>query len=170
MAKKKTSDNYLAGYIPATQTIDLSLGTKAAATVPPYDDSGVSFKGYSKRLLGNGQYELKRQERKMVYSSSNVAATLYTPPAGKIFVCDKIIINPANSNTFYFSESGHTAPGDIKIAVNTGFVDTSGVLTLKIPLQIDFSTPIVFNNDVYMFMSVEPSSYTIMLYGWIEDK
>jgi len=175
MAKKKATKTQdpillpLSSVKPEAYTIPYATPTQQIIQIPPYEDSGVKFQGYSKRKLGDGSYLLVKQERKIIYSSSNVAATLYTVPAGKIFVCDKIIINPANSNTFYFSESGHTAPGDIKIAVTTGFVDTSGTLTLRIPLQIDFNTPIVFDNDVYMFMSVEPSSYTIMLYGWIED-
>jgi hypothetical protein len=63
-SKKKTSSPIaLAGYIPANYTPDLNA--KEILLIPPYDDAGISFKGYSKKNVGGGNYQLTPQVRRI---------------------------------------------------------------------------------------------------------
>jgi hypothetical protein len=62
-AKKQSPNyNYLSGYVPASYVPEISSSQIIA--IPPYDDEGVSFKGYSKRLKGLNTYELFPQIRR----------------------------------------------------------------------------------------------------------
>jgi len=67
-----------------------------AFSTPPYDDVGVSYKGYSKTKVSGSRWQLNRQEtRFMVMKIYNGAfgSTLFDRPnPGKTFYCTKMII------------------------------------------------------------------------------
>lgn len=58
--KKKTSSVYpMDGYVPSSYNPATTQQT--IKQIPPYPEKGVSFGGYSKRLLQSDQYELRPQ-------------------------------------------------------------------------------------------------------------
>jgi len=55
--------------------------------IPPYDDVGISFKGYSKTLLQGSEYKLNVQDRHIIQLNGTIAtgSLSSTIPSEKIF-------------------------------------------------------------------------------------
>jgi hypothetical protein len=101
MAKKKTtsSDDYLSGYIPAS--FNPSINPSQILQIPPYDDPGISFKGYSKRNKSSTEYQLFPQIRRTQTGQFLPGVTLITGARldpGKIFYATSVHIDYHNSS------------------------------------------------------------------------
>lgn len=114
--------------------------------IPPYDDSGVSFKGYYKIRKSENQFELKTQERFFVFKKyTGGSGTLYIDDTGKkrLYITDIniqfniVTYNSLNGLNFQpISVDRLTTGSDIYTIL---FYGTSGCIGIHfdVPLMID---------------------------------
>jgi len=159
MAKKKTSSNvdYLAGYVPATFTPQINPAQ--IAQIPPYEDQGVKFQGFSKRLIG-GTYQLFPQQR--FFIQDNAANTLTTqtaftvPQNRKLFISSIWFSGTAGSST----DSWTLRDGALFISLFQNFSNHQE--------QIIFDPPLEFKDSLKWEMNQDPSQLYLNFFGWLE--
>jgi len=164
--KKKAVTNYLAGYVPATYSPDVT--EKEIKLIPPYPDAGVAYAGFAKRESG-GAYQLLKQvpyRRSMQFSRSASGASLSLTAAKD---ADKDIYI-----SFISLDYGTDTALNVDLyAYNAGVLlfrttlnNTSGQKLFHFPVPILMSDT-VFDN-VVSASSTSTLTYTII--GWQEKK
>lgn len=98
-AKVVNEPTYLEGYVPTSYSPIIS--SNSIQQIPPYDDAGVSYKLYSKRLKSDGLYELFPQTRQTHTLVMPAAGTVYTEPRNdnkKVFYVTHLHIDYYNNS------------------------------------------------------------------------
>ncbi len=170
MAKKKTTVDYLSGYIPAGFSPTVSQSN--VNIIPPYDDRGVSFKVYSKTLRGDGSYELNPQIRRL--QNARIGGAVTTSTSGtridtkKSFYCAGIHVGfkSTNPQIFVSMYDGSSAASTLKFdflifaGQNQFFIDFSNS-------PREFLSPNLFMNLSGALGGVDDFVEVIMI-GWAE--
>lgn len=141
---------------PQTKTDSINI-------IPPYEDSGVRFQGYSKTLIKQGEYRLNLQERHIVQLTGTIGggSLVEAIPSDKNFYCDKINVSVAYTGGALLLVNIFDS-GDFKFTVST--VDSH--------VNIDFVTPIKFENNVlFTFLGLTAADViNCNAFGWFESK
>lgn len=159
MAKKKTNDPaYLAGYIPASFTP--SINASQIAQIPPYEDQGVKFQSFSKKILSGNVYQLIPQQRFSV--QDNQADTLthqiaFTIPVNrKLYITSLYASGTVGTNT----DSWSLYDRSLFIARFQNFLGHQE--------QIFFDPPLEFNNSIVWGMDQTGVQLYLNFFGWLE--
>lgn len=150
--KPKALSSPIVPYIPPT------LPAKAD-NVPPYQDVGTEYEGYSKKPITQGGYELKTQTPiKIIGNVITGTTTIYTVPAGK-----KLFLKAVN-----FSRTGAAGTTLLRDGTDTTTYDLFDFyqadtnvtgFNFDVPLQVNTSVLINIAGAAIVFYN---------LYGWIE--
>jgi len=162
-------------YVPTMTTNPSDAQITEAFATPPYDDVGVSYKGYSKSKVSGSKYQLNRQEtRHITLNIGNGAfmSTLFTRPnPDKTFYCTGIQFHwklggGIFSNQFHVSDVDLNGNAKIKIyefAYQTG--EQNFFLNLK-------DCPRAFSGeklDLYTQGSFSSGDFlSVQMFGWEE--
>lgn len=180
MAKKKTS---AVAYVPLGQPqLDSTLSQIQLKVIPPYPDEGVAYAKYSKKPIGNNDYELKPQQVKTAIVRIESTTNPYNSNIilnGKKFYLTDIICSSVD-------DSGLSAPYPlyVSVGVRVGVAGTftsffqfpylnfanSGshqVISLKNPIEMFGSDP---NLDLIAVQDTigGGAQLRITLVGWLE--
>jgi hypothetical protein len=156
--KKKTTENFLSGYLPAGYSPDVT--TAQIAQIPPYEDAGISFQGYSKKATGSNQWQLTPQQR--FFLQDNAANTLSAqipfviPTNRALYVSSIWFSGTAGAST----DSWILRDGSIFISEFQNFDNHQE--------QIIFDPPLKFTNSLSWEMQQSPSQLYLNFFGWLE--
>lgn len=159
--KKKETENFLAGYIPASQPIDPQTSFRpidiSKVDVPPYDDPGVSYKGFSK-VYQNGAYKLLKQ---IPYKLCTIV-TLNAVSNPDINFSHQEGYDVYITSAIFSIESNNEASNGYIIRIQDG--ETAGNLIILRCLEgvtyqeMYFNPPLKINSDIWVVeLSEEPS-------------
>lgn len=136
------------------------------AQLPPYEDRGVRYQGYSKRLVGTDAFEITPQTK--IYLKDDNANTtadnlLYTiPPNKKLYISTVAIFSydsvlPFSTTRLYDGSS----------ALPSVFRGTIGNYQT---IVFNFAVPLEFLTSVIWKMGDNKTQIYLDLWGWLEDK
>jgi len=138
--------------------------------IPPYDDQGVSFKGYSKQLITGNQYKLRPQRQTSFYMTDNrvgfaLPLTFTRPNAiTHDFYCTGVyyMTNIATPTTLIGVVLYDNVAAGIKFYCNTVYGSQF----------IPFIAPLKFTGNIlYSGFTGAAGEFTnIVLVGWEEEK
>jgi hypothetical protein len=148
-----------------TYTEDASKSSQTTNTTPPYEDAGVKYQGYSKRLVGSNQYLITPQAR--IYIKDDDANTTadqlaYTVPNGKKLFINTIAMFCYDSAATYSTTRIYDGSSSIP-SVFRGTVGSVQTIVWK------FDVPIQFNNSVIWKMGDNKTQIYLDMWGWLED-
>ena len=164
-------------YVPTMTTNPSDAEITEAFATPPYDDVGVSYKGYSKTKVSGSRWQLNRQETRFVIlhlKNGDFGSVLFDRPnPDKTFYCTKaILIHRAPGAYSYSLAQMRIADVDKDNHASTKLYywaqsDTQGAITF------DFSDcPRKFTGnrfDLYTDYSFAGPEYLVVqLFGWEE--
>lgn len=164
--KKKAATNYLAGYVPATYSPDVTA--KEISVIPPYPDAGVEYAGFAKREA-NGAYQLLKQvpyRRTMVFSRAASGSSLSltaNKDADKDIYISFISLDYGTDTAMFVDLYAYNAG---TLLFRTTLNNTSGQKLFHFPVPILMSDT-TFDN-VVSASSTSTLTYTII--GWQEKK
>lgn len=163
-------------YKPIGTTNPSDADIKKPSPTPPYDDVGISYKGFSKTRISENKWRLNPQDKrfyKISIGSGAFGSTLSNREnTKKTFYCTKMFIQHYSISTFSLS-LGQIHIGDVKEN------DISTIRFYFYPQQaswsgfIDFSdSPLKFSGnrfDLYTQASFSGADWLVVsLYGWEE--
>ena len=158
--KKKTDDIYygLEGYVPAD--FSPKIAQNKINQIPPYEDSGIRFQGYSKRNTGSGQYQLFPQQRFFIQDNQSNTLDVQTatiiPENRSLFVSSIWFSGTAGTAT----DSWDLMDGSLLIGTFQNFSNHQE--------QIIFDPPIKFSNSVKWVMNQTLVQLFLNVFGWLE--
>lgn len=140
-------------------TLSTVISTEESATIPPYEDKGIKYQGYSKTKIGNNEYKLNPQT---LYSTilevTNLVAgtqnnTMHAPPEGQILYISYMDINTSISavdpNSYVKLLNGRPTQ---KVVWHTGLLRSE-------TRSFNFDPPLVL--DIAHEIGVVPSGFQI---------
>lgn len=144
--------------MPDTQILQQNT---PSSKIPPYEDRGIKYQGYSKQAIASNDYKLNPQQRlTILYNQANSITneTVYTMPEGKKFYCSDLVIN--------FS-SVSTVPSEVVIRANTRIVFRALASTNENQI-FHFNTPLEFDLNIKSEMQSNDFQIYETFIGWIE--
>lgn len=160
MAKKKKTNtvDYLSGYIPADFNPIVTQAT--IKQIPPYEDAGVKFQGYSKKLIKDGEYQLFPQQRFFMQdNASNTLSdqTLFIIPANRTLYVSSIWFSGTVGTS---TDAWDLQDGSLLLARFQNFANHQE--------QIIFDPPLKFNHSVQWDMQQTGTQLYLNVFGWLE--
>jgi len=167
---KKTSVDYLAGYVPASY--DPNITTSQIKQIPPYSDPSIRYEKYAKRLKGD-TYELINQSENSIgiglgtnlagLAAGNYSISLSHPEQNFVIQAYSVAyLQAAIRQSINLTDSDGTNGFGIDLATSTGNIFGQTIvpkLFKGTKINISIATNIPVNEFV-----------TIKLFGWYEDK
>jgi hypothetical protein len=134
--------------------------TQGAATIPPYEDVGVRYQGFSKRLATGNTYAVTPQTPVFIngyVNNSTAVIPIYTVPPNKRLFISSIQIECSVGNQ-------NTVVGDSTGGMITAFFTTAQLnFNMPLPVAVEFKGTVTIQNGSTGFST---SNY---LTGWLED-
>lgn len=161
MAKKKNSPVvYSAPNADISQIVEEKL-----QQIPPYEDGGVKYQGYSRKLVSQGSYRLIPQNKIIIHNTitGTTEANFYTIPEGKKLCISSAIIGHlagAGTNAFYVTDgdSGVIPPQRIQFYYR---FNGDNLQNLK------FEPVLELVNALWIGQIAATTDFTF--YAWLED-
>lgn len=165
MAKKKTSQ---IAYTPLSNVNPIpEIQIKS---IPPYNDRGIKYQGYSKKNVGNGEYSLYPQipriQRAQISGAAGTNATGTRLDLGKKFYASSFHIDCSSTNSGVSVVIGDGSSAQPRMV----FTLTAGVQHFNIDC---YDSPREFSNDVLDVtlsggMGGASDFLDILMIGWAE--
>lgn len=143
-----------------------NISPEKIVITPPYEDEGVKFSGYSKRLIKNNEYKIFPQQpfykRELIIASSSGTKT---STFSAISYLKQIIVShqdftedatDGQSFTFYFLNDNNLIFANIYINAP----QKTFIISFDVPIKI-------VGNAIYCdYTSTYASDFSIFYYGW----
>jgi len=170
MAKKKTS---AVAYTPYGDVSQIpQIVEKKVEQIPPYEDSGIAYKGKYKVQTGSNSYELKGQQtRWYAMAATALGKTVFTRENKDttVFYCTKVVIqnncSSSGSTTYDTLSDRYNGQDAIKVVNWTNTANQTYVLDLSDCPRQFFGDFVI---DKCSSGGAEFSAF--ILYGWEEQK
>lgn len=146
MAKKTPAPVVFKPLSPTLSQIPSNVQSKISQ-IPPYEDSGVLYRGKFKTQQSSSEYELKGQQPKYFYQATNGATTGFITRSNtvSIFYCSAIVLTwfygagttaqPFNLYDGYFGIGGISPQFQMTVPRK----DEGGILVINLPVPLKFA-------------------------------